>query len=155
MTRQVCRYLPNTKVVILSMYGDEAYVVEALQAGAMAYVLKDSSPLELTRAIREAAAGHRYLGRPLSERALEVYMSRVGASTDPYDSLTERERQVLHLAANGCTGAQIASQLYISRRTVEVHRSNAMKKLGLHSQNDLIRYALRRGILPATEAARG
>jgi len=149
VTRQVGQRSPRTHVVILSMHPNEAYVLEALRAGAAAYVLKESTSAELVRAVREAVAGRRYLSPPLSERAIEVYMQKAeSAALDPYETLTAREREVLHLAAEGHTNAEIADRLFISRRTVETHRANLMRKLGLRTQTDLISYALRRGILP-------
>lgn len=149
VTRQVSQRSPRTHVVILSMHPNEAYVLEALRAGAAAYVLKESTSAELVRAVREAVAGRRYLSPPLSERAIEVYMQKAeSAALDPYETLTAREREVLHLAAEGHTNAEIADRLFISRRTVETHRANLMRKLGLRTQTDLISYALRRGILP-------
>jgi DNA-binding NarL/FixJ family response regulator len=149
VTRQVGQRSPRTRVVILSMHADEAHVLEGLRAGAVAYVLKESTSAELVRAVREAVAGRRYLSPPLSERAIEVYMQKVESTVlDPYETLTAREREVLHLVAEGYTNAEIADRLFISRRTVETHRANLMRKLGLRTQTDLISYALRRGILP-------
>ncbi len=149
VTRQVNQRSRHTCVVILSMYANEAYVLEALRAGAAAYVLKESTAAELVRAVREAVAGRRYLSPPLSERAIESYMQKAeSAELDPYETLTAREREVLHLVTEGHTNAEIAARLFISRRTVESHRANLMRKLGLRTQTDLIRYALRRGILP-------
>jgi DNA-binding NarL/FixJ family response regulator len=149
VTRQVSQRSPRTRVVILSMHPNEAYVLEALRAGAAAYVLKESTSAELVRAVREAVAGRRYLSPPLSERAIEAYVQKAeSAALDPYETLTTREREVLHLVAEGHTNAEIAERLFISRRTVETHRANMMRKLGLRTQTDLISYALRRGILP-------
>lgn len=149
VTRQVCRRVPKTRVIILSMHANEAYVLEALRHGAMGYVLKETSAAELVRAVREVVAGRRYLSAPLSERAIEAYIQKASEGIlDPYETLTTREREVLHLAAEGHTNAEIAARLTISPRTVEVHRANMMRKLGLRTQTDLIRYALRRGILP-------
>jgi len=148
VARQVRQRSPNTCIVILSMHAAEPYVLEALQAGAMAYVLKESHSDELVRAIRNALEGRRYLSPPLSERAIEIYISKAGSGTiDPYDTLTNREREVLHLAASGATNAEIATRLSISPRTVETHRAKVMRKLDLSSHIDLVRYALRRGIL--------
>lgn len=148
VARQVAKRAPHTKIVVLSMYADESHVLEALQNGVAAYVLKDAAPAELVTAVREAAAGRRYLGKPLSERAITAY-AELGAAqaSDPYESLTGREREVLHLAAEGHSNAEIALRLGISPRTVEVHRANLLRKLGLRSQTDLVRYAMRRGIL--------
>ena len=149
VTRQVSQRSPRTRVVILSMHADEAYVLEALKNGATGYVLKESSADDLVRAIREVAAGRRYLSPPLSERAIETYVQRArDGSLDGYESLTPREREVLHLAAEGHHNPEIAARLFISSRTVEVHRANLLRKLGLRTQTDLVRYALKRGILP-------
>jgi len=149
VTRQVCRRVPKTRVIILSMHANEAYVLKALCNGAMGYVLKEASTTELVRAVREVVAGRRYLSPPLSERAIEAYIQKASeGALDPYETLTAREREVLHLVAEGYTNAEIAARLSISPRTVEVHRANMMRKLGLRSQTDLIRYAFRRGILP-------
>jgi DNA-binding NarL/FixJ family response regulator len=150
VTRRVNRGSPRTRVIVLSMYSNEAYVVEAFKNGASGFVLKDSSAEELVRSINEVAGGHRYLSPPLSERAIEIYIqekTRTG-SLDPYDTLTGREREILHLASEGNSNAQIAEMLFISPRTVESHRANLMRKLALHTQADLIRYAIKRGILP-------
>lgn len=150
VTRQVARRSPGTRVVVLSMYASTAYVAESLRNGAMAYVLKDAAGPELVRAIRSAAAGRRYLSPPLSEKAVEDFERRArDAGTDSgYETLTDRERQVLHLAAEGSTASQIASRLGINPRTAETHRAHLMRKLGLHSRAELIRYAVSRGILP-------
>ncbi|MBE0479801.1 MAG: response regulator transcription factor [Dehalococcoidia bacterium] len=152
VTRQVTKRAPSTSVVILSMHGNEAYVLEALRAGAKAYVLKDSTSSDLVNAIHSAVTGHHYLSSPLSERAIESYLQRTeSAEIDPYDTLTTREREVLHLAAQGSTSTEIASRLQVSPRTIETHRANMMHKLGLRTQNQLLRYAIRRGILPAED----
>ena len=149
VTRQAGQRSPGTRVIILSMYSSEVYVLEALRNGAAGYVLKKSSPDELVQAVREVAAGRSFLSRSLSERAIEVYRQKAQeVPSDPYDRLTNREREVLHLAAEGHTSADIANRLYISPRTVEMHRGNMMRKLGLSTQTDLIRYALQRRILP-------
>ena len=148
-TRQISQRSSHTRVVILSMHADEAYVLEALRNGAVGYVLKDSSAADLVHAVREVVAGRRYLGSPLSERAIAAYIQKASdVALDPYEMLTNREREVLHLAAEGYTNTEIADQLSISPRTAETHRANLMHKLGLHTHTDLIRYALRRGILP-------
>jgi len=152
VTRQVVKRCPDTRVVILSMYANEAYVVEALRAGALAYVLKESSSSELANAIRAVGGGRRYLSAELSERAIEVYMKAAQEeSADSANTLTPREREVLHMAAQGYTNAQIAETLYIGQRTVETHRNNIMRKLGLKNQTDLIRYALKHEIIPMEE----
>ncbi|MCP4538151.1 MAG: response regulator transcription factor [Chloroflexi bacterium] len=149
VTRQVGQRSPDTQVVILSMYASESYVLEALRNGAAGYVLKKSSPDELVQAVREIVAGRTFLSQSLSARAIEVYRQKAREiPPDSYDKLTNREREVLHMAAEGQTNAQIGDRLSISRRTVEMHRANMMRKLDLNTQTDLVRYALQRGILP-------
>ncbi|MGE0884099.1 MAG: response regulator [Blastocatellales bacterium] len=149
VTRQVTKSLPHIRVIILSMYTNDAYVVEAMKNGALGYVLKDSQASDLIQAVREVIAGQRYLSPPLSERALELYMRKVeSVPEDPYELLTTREREVLQLVAEGRTSAEIANRLFISPRTAEGHRANLMRKLGLQNNADLIRFALKRGILP-------
>jgi DNA-binding NarL/FixJ family response regulator len=152
VARQIARRFPATRVVVLSMYGDQAHILEALRNGAAAYVLKGSDATEIVRAIREVSAGRRYLSPSLSEHALADYVEKAKvAPVDSYETLTTREREVLHLAAEGYTNVQIGERLSVSPRTVEVHRAHLMHKLGLSNQTDLVRYALRRGILPLEE----
>jgi len=147
VTRRVTKRLPKTRVVILTMYSSEPHVIEALRSGAMAYVVKDASAEELVTAIREAAAGRRFLSSPFSSDLIESYLKRPGG-TDPYETLTPREREVLHLVAEGLTSSEIAARLFISPRTAESHRANLMRKLGLRSRTDLVRFAFQRGIVP-------
>jgi DNA-binding NarL/FixJ family response regulator len=149
VARQLSKQTPRVKIIILSMYDDEGFVLEALSNGASAYVLKDKGSSELIRAVREVRDGHRYLSPPLSDRAIEVYEQMKKAGTmDKYETLTTREREVLHLSAEGHTNGEIAVRLGISVRTAETHRSRLLHKLGIHTQADLTRYALRRGIIP-------
>lgn len=147
VTRQLCERCPGTSVVILSTQSNEAYVAEALRAGAKAYVLKESSFEELVQAIRKSATGQHFLSLALSERVIEVYLKKRDAPLDPYETLTTREREVLLLAAHGQSNAKIAERLVISRRTVEVHRAKMMHKLNLANQIELVRFALQRGML--------
>jgi len=147
--REITRRSLPTRVVILSMHANEAYVLQALRSGVAGYVLKESTASDLALAVREAAAGRRYLSSPLSERAIATYIEKAEVTTlDTYETLTSRERQVLHLAAEGYNNSEIAARLSISSRTVETHRANIMRKLNLRTQTDLIRFALKRGILP-------
>ena len=149
VARRVKKQIPNTIIVILSMHENEAYVLEALRAGVSAYVLKKSTAQELVYAIRQGMAGHIFLSPPLSEHAIQAYLQKAKATDlDPYETLTAREREVLHLAAEGLNHTAIAARLSISPRTVEMHHSNLMRKLHLRSQTELIRFALQRGILP-------
>ena len=150
VTRRVTHTTPQTRVVVLSMHANEPYVLEALRSGASAYVLKATSTESLVAALREVMAGRRYLSPPLTERAINVYLERANsavAEIDPYDMLTGREREVLHMAAHSHTNAEIATRLSISPRTAETHRTNLMRKLGLRTQTALIKYALQRGII--------
>ena len=147
--RQLNKRAPKTRIVVLSMHNDECYVVQALKNGAAAYVLKDASAVHLVRAVRAAAANRRYLSPPLSDAAVDAYVQRGSdARTDAYDSLTNREREVFQLAAEGRTNAEIGKRLFISPRTVEIHRANMMTKLALRNQTELVRYAIKRGTLP-------
>jgi two-component system, NarL family, response regulator NreC len=146
--RQAQQIAPQTRIVVLSMHADESYVREALRAGATAYVLKESHADEFVQAVRQAAAGKRYLSPPLTERALDAYIAQ--SAETPFDleeTLTGREREVLVMAAQGGTTAEIAARLSLSGRTVEAYRARMMRKLGLRSQVDLIRYALRQGLI--------
>ena len=152
VTRLVSQRSPQSRIIILSMYDHESFVVEALKSGAAGYVLKRDGVAHLVQAVHEVRAGRRYLSPSLSERALEAYILYVeqvkNSSQKPVETLTPREREVLYLAAQGYTNAEIAAHLVISPRTVEVHRANMMRKLGLRTQADLIRFAIQQGILP-------
>jgi DNA-binding NarL/FixJ family response regulator len=146
---QVHKRIPRTHIVALSMHANESYVLAALRGGAAAYVLKEVSSTDIVQAVREVLAGRRYLSPPLSQYALEAYIEKAkGAPLDLYETLTTREREVLHLVAQSATTPAIAARLGVSPRTVETHRTNLMRKLGLRSQTDLIRYALQRGLIP-------
>ena len=146
--RQFKKISPTTRAIVLSMQSANAYVVEALNLGAEGYVLKDTGPSELVNAIHAVTQGQRYLSEKLVER-LEINGRRVDdAPLDAYQTLTSREREILQLIAEGKSSTEVGEILAISPRTVEVHRSKLMKKLALHNMADLIRYAIKRGILP-------
>jgi len=139
VARQVARRSPETRVVILSMHAHEAYVLEALLAGASAYVLKESSSDELVKAIRAVTTGRRYLSPPLSEEALGAYSRRTGSlPPDPYHTLTAREREVLQLTAEGHSGADIAERLFISPLTCKSHVSRILTKLEARDRIQLV-----------------
>jgi DNA-binding NarL/FixJ family response regulator len=143
---------PRTRIVILSMYNSSAFIAQALQNGAIGYVLKGCTEQNLVRAVREAAAGRRFLSPPVREIAIDAYIEQSKAGPfDPHDTLTPRQREVLQLAAEGKTNAEIAARLNISQRTVENHRATLMQRLGLQNQTDLIRHAMRHGLIPADE----
>ncbi len=146
--RQVRGGNPGTRVVVLSMHADEPYVVAALRNGASGYVLKDCTAADLTKAVREVVAGRRYLSPILADLALTAFIAKPGeAETDVFETLTNRERLVLQLAAEGLSSTEIGAKLFISPRTVETHRSNLMRKLSLRSQTDLVRFAIRKNII--------
>jgi DNA-binding NarL/FixJ family response regulator len=149
VARQVSEH-NKTRVLMLSVHADEVFVRKSLSNGAAGYLLKDASRDELVKAIREVAAGHHYLSAPLTARAIEAYAGN-GPPNDTfmgYDALTDREREILQLAAEGYGNKEIGERLFISPRTVETHRANFMRKLNVENQAELIRYALQRGILP-------
>ncbi len=150
VVRRVHQQMPRTRCIVLSMHDNEAYVIEALRNGALAYILKDSGAAELKKAVRAVRMGGRYLGPPLSERSIEAYLraaTEEAALADPYVLLTNREREVFHLTAEGLSSKEVADQLSISPRTVEKHRDNLMSKLGLHTQAELIRFAVKKGFV--------
>ena len=147
--RQVKERSPASCCIVLSMQSADVYVVEALKAGALGYVLKETGPSELLNAVQQVIQGQRYLSPKISERLIDVLIqTSEKIPADPYQTLTNREREVLQMAAEGSTSSEIAKRLSISPRTAELHRGRMMNKLGLHSQTELIRYALKRGILP-------
>jgi two-component system, NarL family, response regulator NreC len=143
-TRQILRDVPRTRVVILTMHKDAVYVREALRAGAKGYLLKESIDGELVAAVRAVARGDAYLSPSISATVLNDYQEQV---TDPLDQVTNRERQVLQLLAEGKTSKDVAAELNISVYTVDAHRSRIMKKLQLRTGRDLVRFALQRGLL--------
>jgi two-component system response regulator NreC len=157
-TRKLSRLKSNTRVIILSMYGDQAYVLTALKCGAAGYVLKESCAAELFQAMREVVAGRRYLSPAVSEASMGSYtaMGTILQKTqtdllEAHDKLTVRERKVLQLVVEGASGSDIGSRLKISSRTVESLRANCTRKLGLNRPEDLISYALQRGSLARDE----
>jgi DNA-binding NarL/FixJ family response regulator len=146
--RQLKVRAPHIKTVVVSMHGTTAYVSEALRNGASGYVLKEAPIREVALAVRAVAAGGRYLSAPISEADLEQYqLTTRPAALDPYETLSQREREVFKLAAEGLTSAEIGERLSIGKRTVETHRANLSRKLGLKSHADLVRLAVRRGLV--------
>jgi DNA-binding NarL/FixJ family response regulator len=140
----------GTRAVVLSSHSNASYVIEVLKVGAAGYILKDNSSMELFQAIRAAASGDHFISKELRSCALELTIGRHGRNGRNGDEhLTTRERVVLELAAEGFTNAEIATRLTISRRTVESHRASLMLKLGLRSQTELVRYAIRNHLINA------
>lgn len=149
VVRQVCDRCPKTRIIILSMREEAATVAEAFRNGAMGYVLKEASAKEFLDALSEVLAGRRYVSSKLRGVIDELGYGHRAGTTDIYASLTPRERLVLELAAEGLSSPEIARRLYISVRTAETHRSNFMRKLHIKSQTDLVRFAIRKGIIRA------
>jgi two-component system, NarL family, response regulator NreC len=146
--RQIKKLSPTTRVIVLSMQSADAYVIEALNNGAAGYVLKDTGPGELIDAVREVNQGNRFLSAKFSRRFQDFEDVIKDAPADPYGTLTAREREILQMTVEGLTSAEIGRKLIISPRTVDEHRSNLTFKLGIKNQADLIRYAIKRGIIP-------
>jgi two-component system, NarL family, response regulator NreC len=148
IVRQIHENHPRINIVILSMHSKEAYVADALSNGAIGYVLKGSKSEDLVQAIRLAVKGIRYLSPPLDDKALEIYTQKTKAQPiDLYETLTNRERQILYLASCGHSNNSIARHLSISPRTVEVHRAKVMSKLGLHNHAELVLFSVQHGII--------
>lgn len=145
-TREILTHSPNTRVVILTMYEEEAFVLEALRAGVRAYVLKAQAASDLVNAIHEVSRGAIYLSPGISRTVVKAYMDK---SVLPSDPLTEREHQVLQLIAEGRTTRETAEVLGLSVKTVDSHRTRIMQKLDIHETASLVRYAVRRGLIMA------
>lgn len=148
-TRRILSANPRTGVIILSMHHDESYVLGSLKAGAKGYLLKDSVRAEVIEAIRTVAQGRSFLTRRISRMLQEDYVRQLERRglDDSYDLLTDREREILQLVAEGRTNKEVANLLNVSVTTVETHRTHILQKLGLHSVPELILYAVRKGIV--------
>jgi len=143
-TRRLAAAMPHTRVIALSMHKDSVYVREILRAGARGYLLKDSGAADLVLAIRAVASGESYLSPAVSNAVLDDYRRHV---TNPIDLLTSREREVLQMLAEGKTNKEIAVVLNLSVYTVDAHRGRIMEKLNVHSINELVRFAVRNGLI--------
>jgi len=148
-TRRIVEGKPEIGVVILSMHYDESYVIRSLKAGARAYLLKDAVKTELIAAIQAVVQGRSYFSPKISRILQEDFVQLLGRRgvDDSYDLLTDREREVLQLVAEGKTNKEIANQLNLSLYTVDTHRTHILQKLNLHSVPELILYAVRKGII--------
>ena len=147
-TRQIKRWVPEVKVLVLTRHANEEYVFQILRAGASGYVLKKAAPAELISAIRAVYRGESFLSPAISKTVIEEYIRRAEAMVkDSYEQLTGREREVLQLIAEGHSSAEIAERLCISGKTVRTHRANLMDKLDLHSIAELTRYAVRKNLI--------
>jgi DNA-binding NarL/FixJ family response regulator len=143
-TRRLSSSSPRTRVLALSVHKDSVYVREILRAGARGYLLKDSIDSDLVNAVRAVARGDGYLSPAVSDAVLTDYRRHV---TDPLDLLTSREREVLQMIAEGKTNKEIAKALNLSIYTIDAHRGKIMEKLNLHSTGDLVRFAVRNGLV--------
>ncbi|HET6475549.1 MAG TPA: response regulator transcription factor [Thermoleophilia bacterium] len=148
-TRLIAERHPKSRVLILSMYDDHEYVVQIIQAGASGYVLKRVVTEDLVRAIHEVHAGGSFLYPPIAAKLIGDYLkvTKGERRNGPGEPLTAREREVLKLIADGHTNHAIAEQLGLSRKTVDSHRSNAMRKLDLHDVTEVVKYAIRTGLI--------
>jgi DNA-binding NarL/FixJ family response regulator len=148
-TRQIARHCPHTRVLILSMYSNEAYVTQTLQAGAKGYLLKDAAHSELTRAVTLVGEGKSYLSPAVATFLHdERVRSLVGRGVaDRYDLLSEREREIFQLVAEGRSNKEIAEVLCLATSTVETHRAHIMEKLNVHSAAEIVLYAVRKGVV--------
>jgi DNA-binding NarL/FixJ family response regulator len=143
-TRRITTTAPHTRILALSMHKDSVYVREVLRAGARGYLLKDAPAGDLVAAVRAVASGEGYLSPAVSNAVLDDYRRHV---TNPIDLLTSREREVLQMLAEGKTNKEIAGVLNLSVYTVDAHRGRIMEKLNLHSINELVRFAVRNGLI--------
>ncbi|MNS20959.1 Oxygen regulatory protein NreC [compost metagenome] len=148
-TAEIKRKQPGVKVLMLTMHENDEYLFRTIQAGGSGYVLKKAADDEVLDAIRHVASGGAFLRPAVTTKLVQDYLERVdkGEETDSYGKLTDREREILRLIAEGHTNAQIAQMLVISVRTVESHRAHIMEKLGIQTRAELVKYALRKGLL--------
>jgi len=147
-TRRICKEFPRTRVLVLTQYDDKEYVFSVIEAGACGFISKAAASSELTAGIRAVYHGDSYLSPSATRFLVENYQHGDGrVSHDPYKQLTDRERDVLKLVTEGYTTQEIADMLGVSPKTVEGHRTNLMDKLDIHNRTELVKYALRKGII--------
>ena len=148
-TQQIVRKVPETKVLVVSMHSDEAYVTRALQAGATGYMLKDSAAKDLLTGVALVAVGQAYFSPAIAALMLDDYVRRVAGSgvADRFDTLSAREREIFQLIAEARTNKEVAELLGISPATVETHRARILQKLDIHNTAELVLYAVRRGVI--------
>ena len=148
-TRQIKRRVPDTRVLVLSMHADEAYVTQILQAGATGYLLKDSAEVDLLPAVEDAANGRSFFSPAIARAMLDDYRRQATdkGTGNRYELLSEREREIFQLIAEAKTNKEIAALLSVSPSTVETHRAHIMEKLDVHSAAEIVLYAVRRGVI--------
>jgi two-component system, NarL family, response regulator NreC len=145
--RRLRKSTPGARVLVLTMHGDDEYVLRMVRAGVSGYIVKDGAATELVAAIRALSAGETYFGPHASRALAEAYRAGRDVPADPIDRLTEREREVFTLVVEGRTNAEIANLLCVSPKTVDNHRTRLMDKLGVHSAAELVRFAARHGMI--------
>jgi DNA-binding NarL/FixJ family response regulator len=145
--RQIKKSGLDTKVVFLTMHQDAMYAKEAFEAGALGFVLKHSAPSELTQAIQEALKGNTYISPAIAHDMMQLYKDEVDTKAGASGSLTMRQREVMQLLAEGKSAKEIANILHISARTVEFHKYNMMEQLGIKTSAELVRFAIKHGIV--------
>jgi DNA-binding NarL/FixJ family response regulator len=147
--KEIKKQCPETKILVLTVHRTEEYILTTLRAGANGYVLKDATHTELMMAMKSVLTGKTYLSPGVSEKVIEGYLEgrKTLRSSTPWDTLTQREREVLKLIAEGYKNKEIADYLYISVKTVEKHRANLMKKLDLHDTSSLTAFAMEKGLV--------
>ena len=147
--RQIARRLPAVRILILSMHADEAYIIQALKAGATGYMLKDSADADLIRGVEAVAAGKSFFSPAVARVMLDDYVRHLAEKgiADRFDSLSEREREIFQLIAEGHSNKAVADLLCVSPATVETHRAHVMQKLDVHNTAELVLYAVRRGVI--------
>jgi two-component system response regulator NreC len=149
-TQQIVRRVPETRVLMLSMHSDEAYLTRALQAGATGYILKDSAGKDLLKGVEAVAAGQPFFSPAIERLMLDDYVRRAAGITavaDRYETLSAREREIFQLIAEARTSREVAEYLDISPATVETHRARILQKLDIHNTAELVLYAVRRGVI--------
>ena len=151
-TRQIKKRFPEVKVLVLTRHANEEYIFQILRAGASGYVVKKAAPTELMLAIKAVYQGDSFLSPAISRPVIEEYIRKAEAmAEDSYDRLTDREREVLQLIAEGHSSREIAELLHISEKTVRAHRAHLMDKLDIHSTAELTQYAIRKGVIGADQ----
>ncbi|HWN84403.1 MAG TPA: response regulator transcription factor [Vicinamibacterales bacterium] len=146
-TRRIAKRVPQTRILVLSMYSDEAYVTQMMKAGATGYLLKDSAGVDLLEAVQSVAQGKSYFSPAVARLMSDDYARQRGPDDDRYESLSDREREIFQLIAEGKANKEIAALLFISLSTVETHRARIMEKLDLHSAAEIVLHAVRRGVI--------
>jgi DNA-binding NarL/FixJ family response regulator len=148
-TRQIKKQLPSAKVIMVTMHKNEEYVLQSFQAGASGFILKEGAVEELVSAIRSIHSDKSFLSPSISKTLIDAYMRKMetGKTETPFDLLTDREREVLQLIAEGYTNREVAKSLFISVKTVEAHRAHIMQKLNIHDIAKLVKYAIQKGLV--------